>query len=141
MKVLAISCHPDDMEICCGGTLLRCVKRGDDVTVCHIANGNMGHIIIEKDKLGKLRIAEAKKAGTDAQATINSYKTTNDNRVANIEADIKDNVKTAIQANANALSGILNGTKLDSFADVEAEIAARWFCNYLEYRIRNGYED
>ena len=23
----------------------------------------------------------------------------------------------------------------------EAEIAARWFCNYLEYRIRNGYED
>jgi len=23
----------------------------------------------------------------------------------------------------------------------EAEIAARWFCNYLEYRIRNDYED
>ena len=23
----------------------------------------------------------------------------------------------------------------------EAEIAARWFCNNLEYRIRNGYED
>ena len=23
----------------------------------------------------------------------------------------------------------------------EAEIAARWFCNHLEYRIRNGYED
>ena len=23
----------------------------------------------------------------------------------------------------------------------EAEIAARWYCNYLEYRIRNDYED
>ena len=76
MKVLAISCHPDDMEICCGGTLLRCVKRGDDVTVCHIANGNMGHIIIEKDKLGKLRIAEAKKAGDDAQADVDALKQT-----------------------------------------------------------------
>lgn len=74
-------------------------------------------------------IAEAKKAGTDAQATINSYKTTNDNRVANIEADITDNVKTAIQDNADALSDILNGTKLDSFADVEAEIAASFAAN------------
>lgn len=63
MKVLAISCHPDDMEICCGGTLLRCVKRGDEVTVCHVANGNMGHVVIEKEELGPMRIAEAKKAG------------------------------------------------------------------------------
>ncbi len=27
------------------------------------------------------------------------------------------------------------------FTKHEAEIAARWFCNYLEYRVRNGYED
>ncbi len=63
MKVLAISCHPDDMEICCGGTLLRCVKRGDEVTVCHVANGNMGHVVIPAEELGPMRIAEAKKAG------------------------------------------------------------------------------
>ncbi len=63
MKVLAISCHPDDMEICCGGTLLRCVERGDEVTVCHVANGDMGHVVIEKEELGKIRIGEAKKAG------------------------------------------------------------------------------
>lgn len=62
-SVLAISCHPDDMEICCGGTLLRCAKRGDKVTVCHVANGNMGHVVIEKDELRETRIAEAKKAG------------------------------------------------------------------------------
>lgn len=63
MKVLAVSCHPDDMEICCGGTLLRCVKRGDEVTVCHVANGDMGHVEIGKEELRKIRIGEAKKAG------------------------------------------------------------------------------
>lgn len=60
--VLAISCHPDDMEISCAGTLLRCKQRGDRVIVCHVANGNMGHVEIMPDKLGPLRIEEAKKA-------------------------------------------------------------------------------
>ena len=63
MNVLAITCHPDDMEIHCGGTLLRCKKRGDNVTVCHVANGNMGHVVIQPDELGEIRIAEAKKSG------------------------------------------------------------------------------
>ncbi len=63
MNVLAIVCHPDDMEIGCGGTLLRCKKRGDNVTVCHVANGNMGHMVIMPDKLRVTRIGEAKKAG------------------------------------------------------------------------------
>lgn len=63
MNVLAISCHPDDMEICCAGTLLRCLKRGDNVTVCHVANGDMGHVVIEKEELRKMRIGEAKKSG------------------------------------------------------------------------------
>lgn len=63
MNVLAISCHPDDMEICCGGTLLRCKERGDNVTVCHVANGNMGHVVIEADELRRIRIGEAKKSG------------------------------------------------------------------------------
>ncbi|MBO5726256.1 MAG: PIG-L family deacetylase, partial [Clostridia bacterium] len=55
--------------ICCGGTLLRCVKRGDEVTVCHVANGNMGHVVIEKEELGPMRIAEAKKSGDMAGFT------------------------------------------------------------------------
>ncbi len=63
MNVLAISCHPDDMEICCAGTLLRCLKRGDNVTVCHVANGDMGHVVIEKEELRKMRIGESKKSG------------------------------------------------------------------------------
>ena len=63
MNVLAIGCHPDDVEISCAGTLAKCVKRGDKVTVCHVANGNMGHVIIPPDELREIRIGEAKKAG------------------------------------------------------------------------------
>ena len=63
MNVLAIGCHPDDIEISCCGTLAKCVKRGDKVTVCHVANGNMGHEIIKPDELREMRINEAKKAG------------------------------------------------------------------------------
>ena len=63
MNVLAIGCHPDDMEINCAGTLAKCVKRGDNVTVCHVCNGNMGHEVIMPDELRKIRIEEAKKAG------------------------------------------------------------------------------
>ena len=63
MNVLAVGCHPDDIEISCCGTLAKCVKRGDKVTVCHVCNGNMGHEIIEPDELREIRIGEAKKAG------------------------------------------------------------------------------
>ena len=63
MNVLAIGCHPDDIEISCSGTLIKCVQRGDKVTVCHVANGNMGHEIISPDDLREIRIGEAKNAG------------------------------------------------------------------------------
>ncbi len=64
MNVLAIGCHPDDIEISCCGTLAKCVKRGDKVTVCHVANGNMGHEIIKPDELRIIRANEAKSAGS-----------------------------------------------------------------------------
>ena len=63
MRVLAIGCHPDDVEIACSGTLAKCVKRGDTVMVCHASSGNLGHVIIPPDELTKIRAAEAKKAG------------------------------------------------------------------------------
>ena len=64
MNVLAIGCHPDDMEINCAGTLAKCAKRGDKVVVCHVANGNMGHEVIMPPELREIRIGEAKKAGS-----------------------------------------------------------------------------
>ncbi len=63
MNVLAIGCHPDDIEINCAGTLAKCVKRGDNVTVCHVCNGNLGHEIIQPDELRDIRAQEARNAG------------------------------------------------------------------------------
>lgn len=63
MNILAIGCHPDDVEIACAGTLAKCVKRGDRVVVCHVSNGNLGHVIIPPDELAVMRCNEAKSAG------------------------------------------------------------------------------
>ena len=64
MRVLAIGAHPDDIEIACAGTLLKCKARGDEVFVCHLSNGDLGHEIIERDELGLMRRQEAKNAGS-----------------------------------------------------------------------------
>ena len=62
MRVLAIMCHPDDMELCCSGTLIKYKKQGHEVTACHVANGNMGHVVIMPPELREMRINEAQKA-------------------------------------------------------------------------------
>lgn len=64
MRVLAIGCHPDDIEIACSGTLAKCVKRGDEVYVCHLSSGNLGHVIIPPEELRVIRANEAKKAAS-----------------------------------------------------------------------------
>ena len=61
--VLVISCHPDDVEIACAGTLLKCKQRGDRVVVCHLCSGNLGHEVIPPDELKVMRANEAKRAG------------------------------------------------------------------------------
>ena len=63
MRVLAIGAHPDDIEIACAGTLLKCRERGDEVFVCHLSNGDLGHEIIQPDELGLMRRQEAQNAG------------------------------------------------------------------------------
>ena len=42
MRVLAVGCHPDDLEIACAGTLHKYVKSGAEVYMCHVANGDKG---------------------------------------------------------------------------------------------------
>lgn len=64
MKVLAIGAHPDDIEISCSGTLAKCVKRGDEVYACHLSDGDLGHVEIMPKELGKIRVEEAKRAGS-----------------------------------------------------------------------------
>jgi len=62
MNVLAIGCHPDDLEIGCYGTLAKYVKEGHKVFVCHVANGSLGHVVIEPDELRRVRDKEARAA-------------------------------------------------------------------------------
>lgn len=53
--VLAIGAHPDDVEIGCGGTLLRCTSRGDRVAVLTLSGGEQGGTASE-------RVEEARRA-------------------------------------------------------------------------------
>lgn len=62
MNVLAIGCHPDDLEIACSGTLRKYVEQGATVYMCHVANGDQGHVVIEPEPLAALRAEEARKA-------------------------------------------------------------------------------
>jgi LmbE family N-acetylglucosaminyl deacetylase len=63
MNILAIGCHPDDLEIGCGGTLARYAQAGHTVVMCHVANGNRGHAVIMPEELRAIRLAEAQAAG------------------------------------------------------------------------------
>ena len=63
MRVLAVGCHPDDVEAWCAGTLAKCVKRGDTVIVAHLCTGDLGHVVIPPDELREIRKEEARKAG------------------------------------------------------------------------------
>lgn len=63
MNVLAVGCHPDDLEIGCGGTLTRFSEEGHRVTICVVANGNMGHTVISPDELQVIRAEETRRAG------------------------------------------------------------------------------
>lgn len=63
MKVLAVGCHPDDLEIACGGTLNKYTASGAEVYMCHIANGSLGHAVIKPELLKTMRAAEAENAG------------------------------------------------------------------------------
>ena len=63
MKVLAVGCHPDDLEIACSGTLRKYVEQGAEVYMCHVANGCLGHVIIEPEELRIIRTKEAEEAG------------------------------------------------------------------------------
>lgn len=58
MKVLAVGCHPDDLEILCAGTLALCRRRGDSVFMASAMTGSTGHRTIPPEKLAKVREAE-----------------------------------------------------------------------------------
>ena len=62
VNVLAVGSHPDDIEILCGGTLAKCVARGDSVTMVCAANGDCGSAIHGREEIAAIRRKEAEAA-------------------------------------------------------------------------------
>lgn len=58
MNILAIGAHPDDIDICCGGTLTRFRQAGENVTICIVTDGR-SHPVGDPERVAALRRAEA----------------------------------------------------------------------------------
>ena len=43
--ILAVGCHPDDIEFMMAGTLLLLRDRGCDIHYMNVANGNCGSVV------------------------------------------------------------------------------------------------
>ncbi|WP_409344909.1 PIG-L deacetylase family protein [Paenibacillus sp. MBLB4367] len=101
MNVLAVGCHPDDLEIGCGGTLAKLASQGHHVTMVHVANGNKGHAVIPPDQLRAIRKQEAAEAGKLIGASV-------------ISLDIPDlTVKCDHDELVRKLAGVIRDTKPD----------------------------
>ncbi len=62
MRILAVGAHPDDIELNCAGTLLKFRKRGDEIFVAVLCNGDKGHYEIGPEELARIRHLEAEAA-------------------------------------------------------------------------------
>lgn len=67
--VLAIGCHPDDVEFMMAGTLSLLKKRGWDVHILTVANGSCGTAEYDTDTIVKMRRNEAERAADVMGAT------------------------------------------------------------------------
>jgi N-acetylglucosamine malate deacetylase 1 len=68
MKVLAVGAHPDDLEVLCGGTLVRYVREGHEVVMCHATTGNRGSYEYTSEEAARIRDGEARRAAEIAGA-------------------------------------------------------------------------
>jgi LmbE family N-acetylglucosaminyl deacetylase len=62
MRVAAVGAHPDDLEILCGGTLVRLARAGAAVSMVVLTDGAAGHKTIAPDELREIRREEARRA-------------------------------------------------------------------------------
>lgn len=58
MRVLAVGAHPDDIEMCCAGTLAKFAAQGHQVIMAHLCNGALGGRL-PKEELAAIRRHEA----------------------------------------------------------------------------------
>lgn len=64
MQVIVVAAHPHEAEFYSGGTLLRCVARGDTVSIICITNGNLSDPAVNSQELSEIRHKEATRAAS-----------------------------------------------------------------------------
>ena len=64
MNILAVSAHPDDIELLCAGTLARYAEAGHAVTLAVVTDGSMGDTHVPPAELAQIRHAETEAAAT-----------------------------------------------------------------------------
>lgn len=69
MNVLAIGAHPDDLDFCCGGTLIRMVKAGHRVVMCVVTDGR-AHPIGDPEMVAARRRQEAQRSAAMVGAEV-----------------------------------------------------------------------
>lgn len=70
LRILAVGAHPDDVELCCAGTLARYAERGDHVTVAIACNGDSATFDLPPEKLAEIRSREARRAAKSIGAEL-----------------------------------------------------------------------
>jgi len=63
MNIVAVGAHPDDIEFGCGGTIMRHIKRGDNVTFIVMSRGEKGG---DSDTRMREATESARKIGAEA---------------------------------------------------------------------------
>jgi N-acetylglucosamine malate deacetylase 1 len=58
MNIMGIGAHPDDLELCCGGTLARYSREGHKVVMISATNGDKGHNSLPPEKISAIRKEE-----------------------------------------------------------------------------------
>ena len=69
MRILAVGAHPDDIEFLCAGTLAIYSKKGYEIFMCHVCDGNKGSSTYSCDELARIRREEAIKSARVIGAT------------------------------------------------------------------------
>ena len=64
LQVIVVAAHPHEAEFYSGGTLLRCVARGDTVSIICITNGNLSDPAVNSQELSEIRHKEATRAAS-----------------------------------------------------------------------------
>lgn len=62
MRVMAIGAHPDDIEICCSGTLAKYSQEDHEIIMAYVTDGGAGHKTILPEEMREIRKNEAKEA-------------------------------------------------------------------------------